>query len=59
MSNDKSSLAGAQLQAKRVKRLRNCETCGKPFVGIKTKRYCSHNCTQVAYMQRKKAKEQS
>jgi hypothetical protein len=33
-----------------------CEVCGKPFRGIKKRRYCSHNCAQKAHYQAKKRK---
>lgn len=35
----------------------NCEVCGKPFVGTRKKRYCSHTCAQRAYDQRQRDKE--
>lgn len=37
---------------------KTCEICGKPFLAKKiTSRYCSKHCTDIAYKQRKKAKE--
>lgn len=31
----------------------DCDVCGTPFTGTRKKRYCSHNCAQKAYLQRK------
>lgn len=34
-----------------------CAQCGKPFTGIKTKRYCDNACRQAAKYRRFKARE--
>ncbi len=45
--------AGRRLSAHRRIVSGHCSVCGKPFEGTRKRRYCSHSCTQTAYMRRK------
>ncbi len=52
---DELSELGRRLANARRKVEGTCEVCGKPFTGIRTRRYCSMACVQRAYYLRTKS----
>lgn len=56
--NDKEiSKASRLLTEMRLQVEKTCIVCGKLFVGIKTKKYCSNACSCAAWRMRKAQKE--
>jgi hypothetical protein len=43
------------LAARREKVQGVCAVCGKPFVGLRTRKYCSQTCNVAAYRARHRA----
>jgi hypothetical protein len=56
MTNNEVSELARRLAAQRKIVQGNCEICGKPFIGTRKKRYCSHNCAQKAYLRSRAGK---
>lgn len=54
---DESASQLARALAERRKQVQNtCAACGQPFVGLRTRKYCSTRCTQAAYRARHREK---